>query len=196
MKLKINLLTILLTFLLLMTANKVLAMPDISAGETNFDFFKGCYILRNNVRFVDNGRTMTANRATVQLTSQKVWATGNVTLVQEGIKFRCDKMFLQGAKMNVEVIGNVNFLQDSAVKISSDVGVFSWNSKVADFYGRVKLKTSTVNIDSNLKAESGNIDGIYDHVQYNIVEKKIMALDKHYSAIPKAEFSEADPIEN
>lgn len=192
MKLMIKfLLTI--TILLLMTTDSLAAMPDISAGETYFDFSKGCYVLRNNVKVVDRGRTMTADEAIVQIRSQKVWATGNVTLLQEGIKFSCDKIFVQGLEKSVEVIGNVDFNQDDEIKITSDVGTFSWDSKVADFYGHVKI--SAVNINSNLKIKKSKINGTYDHIQYNIPEKKIIALDKRFKPMPNMKFPEPVPTD-
>ena len=184
--------------LLILTSEAFAAMPDITAGDTEFNLFKGCYIFKDNVRVSDRGMTVTAQRAVAQMTSQKVWATGNVTFEQEGLKFKCDKIFVKASESNVEVIGNLNFVQDGAVKITGDVGTFSWDSKCADFYGKVKLtvdKSSKVSVDPSLKIKSKKLNGSYQHIRYNIVEKKIVALDKEYSSIPKTDFSEPDPTE-
>ena len=129
---------------------------------------------------------------------QKVWANGNVNLSQEGLKFQCDKIFVQGLESKVDVIGNLDFVQDGALKITADVGTFSWNSKFADFYGHIKLnlsKSSKVELDENLNVKKKKINGTYDHIRYDVVNKKIIALDKKFEPIPKAEFSEPDPIE-
>lgn len=184
------------SILLILTSEAFAAMPDITAGETEFNFFKGCYIFKDNVRVSDRGMTVTAQRAVAQMTSQKVWATGNVTFEQQGLKFKCDKIFVKAAESEVEVIGKLNFVQDDLIKIVGDVGTFSWNNKCADFYGNVKLtvnKNAKINIDQNLNIKSKKLNGTYAHIRYNIVEKKIIALDKEYSPIPKMDFSEPDP---
>ena len=194
---RLKLFTSILLLLFLMTARTFAAMPDISAGSTDFDPFKMCYIFRDNVRVVHKGRTITANRAVAKITSQKVWATGNVTLTQEGLNFKCDKIFVQGLDSKVDVIGNLEFVQDKALKITADVGSFSWNSKEADFYGHVKItidKSSKVKLDDSINAKK-KINGVYDHIKYDVVNKKIIALDKKFDSIPKAEFAEPDPTE-
>ena len=195
---KIKCLMMTFVMLLILTSQSLAAMPDITAGETEFNLFKGCYIFKNNVIVSERGMTVKAQRAVAQMTSQKVWATGGVTFEQEGLKFKCDKIFVKASESNVEVIGNLNFVQDGTVKITGDVGTFSWNDKCADFYGKVKLtvdKSSKVDIDSSLKSKSKKLNGTYQHIRYNIVEKKIIALDKEYSPIPKPDFSEPDPTE-
>ena len=200
MKHMVNLCMTVLTLLLMIAPVKTFAaMPDITAGETSFDFFKGCYIFRNNVKVVDRGMTVTAKQATAQMTSQKVWATGGVTFEQEGLKFKCDKILVKAAESNVEVIGKLDFVQDDgAIKITGDVGKFSWDNKCADFYGKVKMtvaKNANVTVDSGLKIKPKKVNGTYSHIRYNIVEKKIVALDKEYANIPPQEFSEPDPTD-
>ena len=168
------------------------AMPDITAGETRFDIAGGCYVLKNNVRVVARGRTMTAQEAKVSLTSQKVWAQGDVTLEQDGITFRCDSIYVQGLEKTVDVLGNVNFDATDLIKITSEIAKFSWSTKIADFYGNVQL---------NILAEKGltfdeavdpNFDRNqkYDHVQYNVVEKKIMLIENKTSEAPKVDLPE------
>ena len=194
----IKIFSIIIFALTLISTKTFAAMPDISAGETKFDIFNGCYILKNNVKVIHQGRTMTANQATVKVADQKVWASGNVTLVDNEIKFNCDKIFVEGFKKNVTVIGGVDFFQDNALKIICDVGNFSWDNKIADFYGHVKIKidkSSKVKLDKNLEVNLKKINGTYDHIQYNIVEKKLILLDKKFDRIPAAEYPESDPTE-
>ena len=174
------------------------AMPDISAGETHFDFSSGCYVLKNNVRVVARGRTMTANEAKVQIMSQKVWANGDVTLTQNGYSFKCDSIFVQGKLKTVDVLGNVDFSQDNIIAITSSVGQFSWGTKIADFYGKVNVKVSEgaqLTFGEGLVVDENGIDGEYDHVQYNVRESKILLLEKHVDSIPITEFPEPDPTE-
>ena len=167
-------------------------MPDISAGETHFDIANGCYILKNNVRVVARGRTMTAHEAKVSLTTRKVWARGDVTLIQDGIKFNCDSIYVQGTEKTVDVLGNVFFEQEQLLKITSDIAKFSWGTKVADFYGKV-----SINVEDAKKLKFG--DGVdknsdltqpYDHIQYNVVEKKILLLEIKESEPPKVNLPE------
>ncbi len=191
---KILLMTLTLIFIL--TAKSYAAMPDISAGESTFDIFKGCYIFKNNVRISDRGMTITAQRATAQMTTQKVWADGGVTFEQEGLKFKCDKIFVNARESMVEVIGNLNLIQDGAVRISGDVGKFSWSDKCADFYGKVKLTANkNIKVDSNLNINAKKLNGTYAHIRYNVIEKKIIALDKTFEKIPVQDYSEPNPTE-
>ena len=185
---KFKIFTAMVLMLLFMSVKTFAAMPDISSGSKQFDPFTMCYILKDNVKVVQQDRTITADRAVVKITEQKVWAVGDVTLSQAGLWFKCDKIFVQGLDNKVDVIGNLDFVQDGTLKITADVGTFSWKSKMADFYGHVKL-----NVDNSFSKKK--INGLYDHVKYDIVNKKIIALDKSYQPIPKAEFSESDPVE-
>ena len=185
-----------LTLIFILTAKSYAAMPDISAGESTFDIFKGCYIFKNNVRISDRGMTITAQRATAQMTTQKVWADGGVTFEQEGLKFKCDKIFVNARESMVEVIGNLNLIQDGAVRISGDVGKFSWSDKCADFYGKVKLTANkNIKVDSNLNINAKKLNGTYAHIRYNVIEKKIIALDKTFEKIPVQDYSEPNPTE-
>ena len=189
-----------LLMLIFISDKSFAAMPDITAGSKEFDFFNGCYVFKDNVKVSDRGRVVTAQKAVAQIATQKIWASGGVTLEGEGINFKCDKIFVQGLKHSVDVIGSVDFIQSNALKITCDIGSFSWDSKIADFYGNVKIevaKNSTVSFAAGLKNNLKKINGsTYDHIQYNVVEKKIIRLDKRFKAIPKAEFSEPDPTED
>ena len=196
MLMRFKLFTSIMLLLLFMTAKTFAAMPDISAGSTKFDPFNMCYIFQDNVKVVHLGSSVSANRAVAKMTAQKVWASGEVTLIQEGLKFKCDRVFVRGLDREAEVIGNLEFVQDGALKITADVGTFSWKSKEADFYGHVKIsmsRSSDVTLDESVNIKKKKINGTYAHIKYDVVNKKIIALDKKYDSIPKAEFSEPDP---
>ncbi len=157
--------------------------PDISAGETYFDIFKGVYVLKDNVQVTLNNHgfkaKITADEAQVSVINQKCWTQGNVKLVQEDITFSCDRAYLEWATRTAEVIGNVNFESKKSVAINSDTAVFNWKEKIVDFYGKV-----TVKADKKLKfADDIKLDGEeYQHVKYNVVDNKILELDKTFDA--------------
>ena len=178
---------VLLMVLMLMPSTSLAQMPDISAGETSF--VNGFYVLKNNVRVVARGRTMTAQEAKVSVFTQKVWAQGDVTLMQDGIEFHCDSIYVQGTEKTVDVLGNVKFDATDVIGITSEVAKFSWGTKVADFYGNVSL-----NVIGNDKLKfddavdrSLDFNRTYDHVQYNVVERKLMLVETKSNADPKVD---------
>ena len=168
-------------------------MPEISAGETYFDIFKGVYVLKDNVHVVVNNHgfkaTVTADEALVSVAKQKCWAEGNVKLTQENIIFSCERAYLQWQTRTAEVTGKVKFENKKSVAITSDTAVFNWKEKIVDFYGKISLKA----YDKKVKLADGvALDGKeYQHVKYNVVEDKILALDKTFDVpevvIPSAE---------
>ena len=158
-------------------------MPEISAGETYFDVFKGCYVLKGNVYVSANNHgfkaTITADEALVSVIKQKCWAEGNVKLTQDEIIFGCDRAYLQWQTKTAEVTGKVKFANKKSVTITSDTAIFNWQEKIVDFYGKITLKA-----DKKLKFADGiELDGKnYEHVRYNVVENEILALDKEFDA--------------
>lgn len=158
------------------------AMPDISAKEIYYDFFKGVQVLRGNVRVaMDNHgfkAELSADEARVNMLKKCCWADGKVKLAQEDITFGCDHAYIVWDEKTASVTGKVKFENKNSVTISSDTAVFNWDTKIVDFYGKVKLKA-----DKNVKLADGvKIDGKdYRHIQYNVVEKKILALDKKFN---------------
>lgn len=167
----------LLIMLMMAPAWAFAAMPDISAGSTRLDFGTGCYILEGNVRVADRGRIMTADEAKVQIGSQKVWANGNVTLVQDGITFSCDSLFVKGQEKSADVRGNVNFNQEKVISIKADAAHFQWDTKLADFYGNVLVKAE------------GQKEQSYSHVQYNVPEQRLILAETGDVAIPEIDMS-------
>ena len=158
-------------------------MPEISAGEKYYDVFKDLYVLRKNVRVSLNNRKFTgkisADEAHVSLSKQCCWANGKVKVEQDNITFGCERAYIDLPTKTASVTGKVKFESKSAVTINADSAVFNWDTKIVDFYGKIKLKA-----DKNVKLADGvKIDGKnYQHVQYNVVEKKILALDKKFDA--------------
>lgn len=167
-------------------------MPEISAGETYFDIFRGIYVLKGNVHVAANNHgfkaIVTADEALVSVAKQKCWAEGNVKLTQENITFSCDRAYMEWATKTAEVTGEVKFENKKIVTITSDTAVFNWQEKIVDFYGKV-----TLNAEKKVKFADGvTLDGKeYQHVKYNVIENKILELDKTFDApevvIPSAE---------
>lgn len=167
-------------------------MPEISAGETYFDIFRGVYVLKGNVHVAANNHgfkaVVTADEAIVSVVKQKCWAEGNVKLTQENITFSCERAYMQWQTKTAEVTGKVKFEHKKSVAISSDTAIFNWQEKIVDFYGKVNLKA-----DKKVKFADGvKLDGNdYQHVKYNVVENKILVLDKNFDA-PEVVIPEVD----
>lgn len=167
-------------------------MPEISAGETYFDIFRGVYVLKGNVHVSANNHgfkaVVTADEAIVSVVKQKCWAEGNVKLTQENITFSCERAYMQWQTKTAEVTGKVKFEHKKSVAISSDTAIFNWQEKIVDFYGKVNLKA-----DKKVKfADDVKLDGKeYQHVKYNVVENEILVLDKTFDA-PEVVIPEVD----
>lgn len=190
MRVKVFLMTLLM--ILVVQGRSFAEMPEISAGETYFDIFRGVYVLKGNVHVVANNHgfkaTVTADEATVSVAKQKCWAEGNVKLTQENITFSCERAYMQWQNKTAEVTGKVKFDSKKNVAISSDTATFNWQDKIVDFYGKVTLKA-----DKKVKfAEGVKLDGKeYQHVKYNVVDNTILALDKKFDA-PEVKIPEVD----
>ena len=129
-------------------------MPEISAGETYFDVFKGVYVLKNNVQVETNNHGFKA-----KITADEA------QVAQEDIIFSCDRAYLQWATKTAEVTGNVHFENKKDVTINSDTAIFNWKEKIVDFYGKVLFDGEE-----------------YQHIKYNVVEEKILEQDKDFDA--------------
>ena len=140
-------------------------MPDISAGQTEFDIFTGCYTLKGNVRVAQGDRVITASEAKANIVTKEVWAEGDVTLVQEGMTLRCDSVYVQGDASLAEVTGNVRFEQEGAISVTSDSGRYQWDTRIADFDGNVAYR------------QEGGEESRCSRLQYQVEEKKILSVD-------------------
>ena len=153
-------------------------MPEISAGETYFDIFRGAYVLKGDVHVAVNNHgfqaTVTADEAIVNVSKQKCWADGNVNFTHGDINFSCQHAYLEWQPRTAKVIGDVKFKNKNSVAIDSDTAIFNWQDKIVDFYGKVTLDGKE-----------------YQHVRYNVVKDKILARDKTFKA-PKVTIPSAD----
>ena len=180
-------------FVVLALPTKIFAAaPDISAGQTYFDIFKGYYVLKDNVRVVTNNHglnaTITADEARVSILNQKCWADGNVKFSHEDVTFSCNRAYLQWKTKTADVVGKVNFVKTKSVAITSDTASFNWSEKIVDFYGNVEVKAKKeLNFEEGVKLKKKK----YSHVQYNVREDKILLLEEN-SEVPEIVIPEPD----
>lgn len=156
--------------------------PEISYGKSTFNFAKFYYILEDNVTVSFNSRSfkgsIRADKAKVSLIQQKCVATGKVTLTQENITLTCDEAFATFNDKNVIVVGGVNFDSVENLSITSDKATYNWDERIADFYGKVKIKPEKNFVaDKNLNSKE-----TYAHVRYNVETNKILQLDKNFDS--------------
>ena len=171
-----------IVFLLILIPAKSFAdAPEITADEKYFNLLKGHYVLKGNVNvgLKNHGMTakISADEARVNLLGQKCWATGKVNFVQDNVDFKCDKAYLQWSTKTADVSGKVKFESKDIVTITADSATFNWSEKVADFYGKVTVKPET-NLSFAEDVELEDEKQIYAHVQFNVRENKILALEK------------------
>ncbi|MBR6013297.1 MAG: hypothetical protein IK062_05895 [Selenomonadaceae bacterium] len=155
--------------------------PDISYGRSEVNLLTGYYHLMDNVRLaVDNHGVklvLTADDAKINIKEKNCLATGKVTLTHDEILFTCDKAFARWETESADIVGKINFKSKGNVTITADTATFNWKEKIADFYGKVKIKPDkNFKVDKNLKLGKG----AYAHVRYNVVENKILQLDKNF----------------
>ncbi len=122
--------------LLLPTATAFAEKPDISCDRQSFDFMTGRYLLDGNVRVASKERAVTADHAQVSLITQEVWAQGNVTLLQEGITFRGDDLYVEGRGHIAYLKKNILF-ERGDLTIQADAVAFNWDTKIAECTGNV-----------------------------------------------------------
>ena len=172
--------------LVIVSSRGFAAMPDISAGKTDFDITKGLYILTDKVKVVlEDSRVITSEKAVVSIKNQKVWANGDVSMDYDGLKFRSDKIFVRGFDKTAEAVGNLQFNTKTGLKITATYGTFNWGTKEADFYGSVKV--------NGAKDIKKNVN--YAHVKYNVVEDKITLVENAADISVQYQLTETDPTE-
>lgn len=181
-------------FLLLLVPTKSFAdMPEIKAGQTYFDIFKGHYVLKDDVKVVMNNHgwkaSITSNEARVNVVNQKCWALGKVNFKSEDYTLKCETAYMQWQVQHADLTGGIDFESKNIIKVKSDTATFNWGDKIADFYGKVKVKAEKeVQFADGLQLDEKTV---YAHVRYNVTENKILQLDKTFD-IPKIEIPDPD----
>lgn len=179
--------------LLIIPAKSFAEMPEITAGQTYFDIFKGHYVLKDNVKVVMNNHgwkaSITSNEARVNVVTQRCWALGKVNFQHEDYLLKCGTAYMQWQKELAELIGGIEFESKEIIKVKSETATFNWGDKIADFYGEVKVSAKKdVQLEDGLKLDEKEV---YAHVRYNVTENKILQLDKTFD-IPKIEIPDPD----
>lgn len=188
----IKILPLLMLLICLFPARSYAEMPDIKAGESYLDVFKGYYVLKDDVyvKINNHGHSaiITADSAKVSVVSQKCWAEGTVRVIHDNETFSCDRAYLQWKTKTAEVIGNVKFNSKKVLNVTADKAIFNWSEKIVDFYDNVQIKT-----EKNLQLEKGLKikKKIYSHVRYNVIENKILMLEEK-SDTPDIEIPDPD----
>ena len=67
----------------------------------------------------------------------EVWADGRITLMQDDIVFKGEKLYVNGNAHNADITGGTTYERSNLV-IKSDNASFNWDTKLADFSGNVK----------------------------------------------------------
>ena len=189
----LKILPLIILMIVLFPARSFAEMPEIKAGESYLDVFKGYYVLKDSVyvKINNHGHTaiITADEAKVNVPSQKCWAEGNVNLKHDNETFSCDNAYLQWKTKTAEVVGNVNFSSKKVLSVTAEKAIFNWGDKIVDFYDNIKVKG-----EKNLQLEKGlkiKKNKIYSHVRYNVIENKILMLEEK-SDTPDIEIPDPD----
>ncbi len=148
--------------LLIIPAKSFAEMPEITAGQTYFDIFKGHYVLKDNVKVIMNNHglkaTITATEARVNVVTQKCWAMGNVNFQHEDYNLKCETAYMQWQTKSADMIGGIDFESKKIIKIKSETATFNWGDKIADFYGKVKVKIEKSAMPKDTKNKTSKKD--------------------------------------
>lgn len=134
--LRIVLLTLCLT--LTLSAVAFAERPEISADRQSFDVAAMRYLLDGNVTVRFSERTITADHAQVSLLTMEVWAQDHIRLVEGDILFTGKTLYVKGSEHTAYLENGVDFTR-SAIAIRADEATFNWDTKIAEFTGRVRL---------------------------------------------------------
>lgn len=152
--------------LLIIPAKSFAEMPEITAGQTYFDIFKGHYVLKDNVKVVMNNHgwkaTITATEARVNVVTQKCWALGKVNFQHEDYNLKCENAYLQWQTKTADLTGGIDFDSKKIIKVKSETATFNWGDKIADFYGKVQVKIEKGAMPKDAKNKNSKKDSKSD----------------------------------
>ncbi len=175
-----KILTLLILLIILCPARSFADRPEITAGQSYFDIFRGYYVLKDNVHVVMNNHgfeaTISADEAKVNVVTQKCWATGKVKFTHGAETFACNSAYLQWKTRTAEVVGGVKFNSPKNLKVTADSAIFNWQTKIVDFYGRVNVTPfSNLHMSGGLKLSNK----LYSHVRYDVLENTILQIEEN-----------------
>lgn len=182
-------------FLLLIIPSKSFAeMPEITAGQTYFDIFKGHYVLKDNVKVVMNNHgwkaTITANEARVNVVTQKCWALGKVNFQHEDYNLKCENAYLQWQTKTADLTGGIDFASKKIIKVKSETATFNWEDKIADFYGKVQVNIEKGAMPKDAKNKTENKNSNSDKDAKNDKDAETVTLAEGVTLADGVEFDE------
>lgn len=164
--------------LLIIPAKSFAEMPEITAGQTYFDIFKGHYVLKDNVKVVMNNHgwkaTITATEARVNVVTQKCWALGKVNFQHEDYNLKCETAYMQWQTKTADLTGGIDFASKKIIKIQSETATFNWEDKIADFYGKVHVKIEKAAKSKDDKNKNSKTDSSSDK---NVNDAEVVTLE-------------------
>lgn len=163
MKTRLMRAVMLTVFVMFSLANIAYAsMPSISADDTKFDFFSGCYMLTGNVTVKTDSRVIKADRAKVSLASKEVWADGNIYLEEpdQQITFTGGSLYAADDTKTAVVKGGVKFERPD-MTVEAEECSFNWRTKIAEF-------DDLVEVTRDGKKE------VYNVFKYDVLKDKVI----------------------
>lgn len=117
----------------------------VASDSREFNIVTGEYNLAGHVivEFPAQGSTMTitGDKAIVQMYQQELHGNGNITLTWDNLNFNCDIVDVYHTQNTAYLKGNLRF-KANGNNITSNTGVYNWNTKVAKFSGNVIVNGS------------------------------------------------------
>lgn len=180
--------------LLIIPAKSFAEMPEITAGQTYFDIFKGHYVLKDNVKVVMNNHgwkaTITATEARVNVVTQKCWALGKVNFQHEDYNLKCENAYLQWQTKTADLTGGIDFASKKIIKVKSETATFNWEDKIADFYGKVQVKIEKGAMPKDAKNKTENKNSNSDKDAKNDKDAETVTLAEGVTLADGVEFDE------
>jgi len=90
----------------------------------------------------------------------EVWGQGNITVAQDDILFKGDKVYAQDSTKTARITGNADFHR-TGLSIQADEASYTWTTKIAEFRGNV------------IMLHNGRETKV-DHLRYDIENNKVL----------------------
>lgn len=128
--------------MMLATSSMVFAKaPEYRSDHQSFDVSSMQFLLDGNVVVNVSDCEIHADHAQVSVITQMVWAQDNITLKYgDDIFFSGDELQVIGPSRKAIIHGKIKFTRKNGLEISSREAQFSWDTKVAEFSNKVKVK--------------------------------------------------------
>ena len=162
-------------FILLVLPISCTAAPIIKCDKQNFDPITSIHYLEGNVSVQIGNIFITARNAQVDLYSLKVYARGDIRLIQDAIVLTGDAVLVYCDEKKADLTGNINFTQGN-INVNAEKGSFNWTNKDALFEGNVHIKAPEDSFVLTTKESllGSNVNGkvTTDKIIYNVTTQK------------------------